>query len=68
MRVSNFLLLWQIATYSELYVTDTLWPDFNRTDLLRAILDYQKRDRRFGGLGDAAPLTDNTLVEATPIR
>ena len=51
MRVSNFLL-WQIA-YSELYVTDTLWPDFNRTDLLRAILDYQKRDRRFGGLGDA---------------
>ncbi|MBC8166930.1 MAG: isoprenyl transferase [Bryobacteraceae bacterium] len=48
MRVSNFLL-WQIA-YSELYVTDTLWPDFNRTDLLRAILEYQKRDRRFGGV------------------
>jgi undecaprenyl diphosphate synthase len=62
MRVSNFLL-WQIA-YSELYVTDTLWPDFNRTDLLRAILDYQKRDRRFGGLGDAAPLTDDSLLEA----
>jgi undecaprenyl diphosphate synthase len=55
--------LWQIA-YSELYVTDTLWPDFNRTELLRAILDYQKRDRRFGGLGDAAPLTDDALVEA----
>ncbi len=49
MRVSNFLL-WQIA-YAELYVTETLWPDFNRTELLRAILDYQKRDRRFGGLG-----------------
>ena len=48
MRVSNFLL-WQIA-YAELYVTDTLWPDFTRADLLRAILDYQKRDRRFGGL------------------
>jgi len=48
MRVSNFLL-WQIA-YAELYVTDTLWPDFRRTDLLHAILDYQKRDRRFGGL------------------
>jgi undecaprenyl diphosphate synthase len=48
MRISNFLL-WQIA-YSELYVTDTLWPDFSRTDLLKAILDYQKRDRRFGGL------------------
>ena len=49
MRVSNFLL-WQIA-YAELYVTETLWPDFTRTELLRAILDYQKRDRRFGGLG-----------------
>ena len=48
MRVSNFLL-WQIA-YAELYVTDTLWPDFRRMDLLHAILDYQKRDRRFGGL------------------
>jgi undecaprenyl diphosphate synthase len=47
-RVSNFLL-WQIA-YAELYVTDTLWPDFQRADLLDAILDYQKRDRRFGGL------------------
>jgi undecaprenyl diphosphate synthase len=66
MRVSNFLL-WQIA-YSELYVTDTLWPDFNRTDLLRAILDYQKRDRRFGGLGDAAPLiSDDSLLEETPV-
>src|SRR6185312_7886193 len=48
MRISNFLL-WQIA-YAELYVTDTLWPDFRRADLLRAVLDYQKRDRRFGGL------------------
>ena len=51
MRISNFLL-WQIA-YAELYVTDTLWPDFRRADLLHAILDYQKRDRRFGGLGNA---------------
>jgi undecaprenyl diphosphate synthase len=49
MRISNFLL-WQIA-YAELYVTDTLWPDFRRSDLLKAILEYQKRDRRFGGLG-----------------
>jgi undecaprenyl diphosphate synthase len=48
MRVSNFLL-WQIA-YAELYVTETLWPDFSRTELLRAVLDYQKRDRRFGGV------------------
>jgi undecaprenyl diphosphate synthase len=53
MRVSNFLL-WQIA-YAELYVTDTLWPDFTRADLLRAVLDYQKRNRRFGGLGAPAP-------------
>ena len=53
MRVSNFLL-WQIA-YAELYVTETLWPDFTRAELLRAILDYQKRDRRFGGLGEPAP-------------
>ncbi|HKW97618.1 MAG TPA: isoprenyl transferase [Bryobacteraceae bacterium] len=48
MRISNFLL-WQIA-YAELYVTETLWPDFNRAELLKAILDYQKRDRRYGGL------------------
>jgi len=52
MRVSNFLL-WQIA-YSELYVTDTLWPDFRRADLLEALLDFQKRDRRFGGLSPVA--------------
>jgi undecaprenyl diphosphate synthase len=54
MRISNFLL-WQIA-YAEFYVTDTLWPDFTRADLLRAVLDYQKRDRRYGGLSDAAPV------------
>jgi len=51
MRVSNFLL-WQIA-YAELYVTATLWPDFTRADLLRAVLDYQRRDRRFGGLASS---------------
>jgi undecaprenyl diphosphate synthase len=56
MRISNFLL-WQIA-YSELYVTDTLWPDFARTDLLKALIAYQKRDRRFGGLS-AAPAGDS---------
>lgn len=48
MRVSNFLL-WQ-AAYSEIYVTETLWPDFRRTHLLEAVLDFQRRDRRFGGL------------------
>lgn len=49
MRVSNFLL-WQIA-YAEIWVTETLWPDFTQLDLFTAILDYQKRERRYGGLG-----------------
>jgi undecaprenyl diphosphate synthase len=48
MRVSNFLL-WQSA-YAEIWVTETLWPDFRRRDLLEAIVAYQKRDRRYGGL------------------
>jgi undecaprenyl diphosphate synthase len=48
MRVSNFLL-WQIA-YSEIWVTETLWPDFRRRHLLEAVLAYQKRDRRYGGI------------------
>ena len=50
MRVSNFLL-WQIA-YAEIYVTNKLWPDFDGTDLLHAISNYQKRERRYGGLGN----------------
>jgi len=48
MRISNFLL-WQIA-YSEIWVTETLWPDFRRRDLLQAVVAYQKRDRRYGGI------------------
>ena len=48
MRVSNFLL-WQIA-YAEIYVTETLWPDFSRERLLEALVDFQKRERRYGGL------------------
>jgi undecaprenyl diphosphate synthase len=52
MRLSNFLL-WQ-AAYAELYVTPVLWPDFRRADLVRAILDYQRRERRFGGVGAGA--------------
>lgn len=48
MRISNFLL-WQIA-YTELYITPTYWPDFSRKHLLLAIIDYQKRERRFGGI------------------
>jgi undecaprenyl diphosphate synthase len=71
MRISNFLL-WQIA-YAELYITETLWPDFSRTDLLQAVLEYQKRDRRYGGLSGApvnAPVNgaaqppDPNLLEA----
>ncbi len=49
-RVSNFLL-WQIA-YTELYFTETLWPDFRREDLFEAIVDYQKRERRFGKISE----------------
>ncbi len=49
MRVSNFLL-WQIA-YAEIYVTDALWPDFSRARLIEALIEYQKRERRYGGLG-----------------
>ena len=45
-RLSNFLL-WQLA-YTELYITPVLWPDFNRRTLFDAILEYQRRDRRFG--------------------
>jgi undecaprenyl diphosphate synthase len=48
MRVSNFLL-WQIA-YAEIWVTDVLWPDFRRKHLLQAVIDFQKRERRYGGI------------------
>ena len=63
MRLSNFLL-WQIA-YAELYVTDTLGPDFDRTQLLRATLDFQKRERRFGGLSEfeSTPSNDDCEIE-----
>jgi undecaprenyl diphosphate synthase len=49
MRISNFLI-WE-AAYSELWFTSVLWPDFNREHLFEAIRDFQKRDRRFGGVG-----------------
>ncbi len=52
MRISNFLL-WQ-AAYAELYVTPTLWPDFRKPHLVEALEDYQRRDRRFGGLSAKA--------------
>ena len=52
MRISNFLL-WQLA-YSEIYVTPTLFPDFRRTHLFEAIIEFQQRDRRFGGVDNSA--------------
>jgi len=52
MRISNFLL-WQIA-YTEIYITPTYWPDFSKEDLLSAVIDYQKRERRFGGVLEMA--------------
>ena len=48
MRISNFLL-WQIS-YAELYLTDTLWPDFSEQDMEAAVKDYARRTRRFGGI------------------
>ena len=51
MRVSNFLL-WQIA-YAEIFVTETLWPDFNRARFLEALVEFQKRERRYGGIREA---------------
>jgi undecaprenyl diphosphate synthase len=53
MRVSNFLL-WQIA-YAEIFVTETLWPDFNRARRLEALLEFQKRERRYGGIREGEP-------------
>ena len=47
-RISNFLL-WQLA-YSEIYISEVLWPDFNENEFLKAIIDYQSRNRRFGGI------------------
>ena len=56
-RISNFLL-WQIA-YAEIFVTDRLWPDFRGIHLLEAIADFQRRERRYGGLGDG--VTDEKM-------
>ena len=52
-RISNFLL-WQLA-YAEIHVTDVLWPDFNADALKEALLDFQRRNRRFGGLDPISP-------------
>ncbi len=67
MRISNYLL-WQIA-YTEIFVTDRLWPDFRGIHMLEAIYDYQRRERRYGGLGDGTESDDvgslpgNVLVQ-----
>ena len=70
MRVSNFLL-WQIA-YSEIWVTETLWPDFRRRHLLEAVIAYQKRDRRYGGIAQSpvanheSPVSNQEHAAAVP--
>jgi undecaprenyl diphosphate synthase len=61
-RVSNYLL-WQIA-YAEIFVTDRLWPDFRGIHLLEAIADYQRRERRYGGLGENSGTVDEETEQA----
>lgn len=63
MRISNFLL-WQIA-YTEIFVTDRLWPDFRGIHMLEAIEDYQRRERRYGGLNDG---TESDDVDRLPVN
>ncbi len=67
MRLSNFLL-WQLA-YAEIYVTPTLWPEFRGVHLLEGIAEYQKRERRYGGLADAPSDHHSTAAgtELTPL-
>jgi undecaprenyl diphosphate synthase len=65
MRISNFLL-WQIA-YSEIFVTDRLWPDFRGINMLEAIEDFQKRERRYGGLADGSESDDVTSLPANTL-
>src|SRR5204862_1852755 len=62
MRVSNFLL-WQIA-YAEIFVTETLWPDFNRARLLEALVEFQKRERRYGGIREGESSSDENPARA----
>ncbi len=62
MRVSNFML-WQIA-YTEIHVTETLWPDFRRAHLFEAVVEYQKRERRYGGAIDRVADPETPLTTA----
>ena len=66
MRLSNFLL-WQLA-YAEIYVTQTLWPDFRGVQLLEGIEEYQKRERRYGGLAQDGHGPLHTAARTTPRR
>lgn len=66
MRLSNFLL-WQLA-YAEIYVTPTLWPEFRGVHLLEGIADYQKRDRRYGGLNDSQAASSDRHAPRTGSR
>jgi undecaprenyl diphosphate synthase len=66
MRLSNFLL-WQLA-YAEIYVTPTLWPEFRGVHLLEGIADYQKRDRRYGGLNESSSSSSERSVLARAAR
>ena len=65
-RISNFLL-WQIA-YAEIYITDRLWPDFRGLHLIEAIADYQRRDRRFGGLNENSDEKTDTLEPVSQLE
>src|SRR5271155_2807602 len=65
MRISNFLL-WQIA-YAEIFVTARLWPDFRGIHMLEAIEDFQKRERRYGGLGDGSESDDGAALPANTL-
>jgi undecaprenyl diphosphate synthase len=66
MRISNYLL-WQIA-YSEIHVTPVLWPDFRAHDFLEAIAEFQKRERRYGGVTETEPLREDGLRPAAATR
>jgi len=65
-RISNFLL-WQIA-YAEIFITDRLWPDFRGLHLIEAIADYQRRDRRFGGLSENSDEKIDTLQPVSELE
>jgi undecaprenyl diphosphate synthase len=65
MRISNYLL-WQIA-YTEIFVTNRFWPDFRGVHMLEAIEDYQRRERRYGGLNDGSESDDVASLPANQL-